>query len=280
MTRRHSYYPDQEARAFRRLVSSYESTDPFFDAIYDAVVRKLSRVKREALLLDAMSGPGRLGCDILDRYSAELPPSERTRVSLTFNDVRPEALVEPDRRGFGTICSDIRNLNLTAERFDVVAVRYGLKDLPLGEAVHALRAIHGSLNARGRVVVADAYAHGNAGQEALNELHAAKQHEAGRDPRTEGRCFIPTLEEWLDSLHEAGFHAPWISFVGRSEVSVGDWAGQFGSETDDTNRLTRLRRLVARLVSENPAFADSVNAQLRDNDWRLSFPIAGLVADK
>ena len=269
------FYPDQGTKDFRANIGSYGSNTDFFSKIYEACTLFPSGNK----LLDGMSGPGKLGLAIRTRYNQEMPSG---KLDLTFNDVRSEALVDLSDQGYRTIACDIREIGKYApNEFDRVVVRYGIKDLPEGQATVALESIYSSLVNGGRIVLGEMAAYTPEGQSGIIQVHGGKQVLAGRDVGTEGMCFIPTIEQWLGYAQNAGFQDVKVTHHDYSIVKVGDWSGQFGKITGDSEMLARMRETIRKQVESNPTFAEETNAH-RDSEgeWHISFPIFVLTAEK
>lgn len=275
---------DQSSGVFRKEIASYSSATPFFRAILDACISGARPRIPSLRFLDAMSGPGKLGRDLLPALEGLQSPGS---VQVAFNDTRPEPLERLRSDGFATVQCDIRDLHRTRMVFDVIAVRYGLKDLPEGGAQQALSSIYQSLGPGGVLVIADMTAKSPQGQAGAIEVHAAKQRLAGRDERTEGRCFIPTDSQWLSLVREAGFGFTVLSSSFISEVETSQWMGQFAKSADplqqdahDSDCIRQMNELILATAHKNPAFSQEFCVRAEGEKVFVNFPIMVLSAVK
>ena len=273
------FYQDQGKEQFRAGVKSYSSATDFFGAIYTAC--DLTSVKRsEISLMDGMSGPGKLALDIKKRYEEEIPGGPSLR--LAFNDARAEALESLKASGFETVACDIREIDQHVRNaFDRFTVRYGIKDLPEGQAEVALRAIHGAIAPGGKVILGEMTADSIEAQRGIIQVHGTKQILAGRNVDSEGWCFIPTVEQWVQYAEGAGFTNVSVMHRDYSKVAIENWRGQFGKDANDDQMLEHMRGVVKDVATTNQSFKQETNAQQDDKgEWHIDFPIFVLVAEK
>lgn len=238
----------QDSRTFRGGINSYGPSTDFFGKIMDACFKGVS--KQEMRLLDAMAGPGKLGKDLKAKFEEK---SAGQTLSIVFNDIRQEPLTLLEQQGHETLLADIRFLQ-TAQKFDIVAVRYGLKDFRPNHIVKALASIFDSLAIGGRVVIADMFAPTLEGQEGIRAFHAEKQRLAGRNVAEEGECYIPLIAEWASLLEQAGFTSPVLHFTGTSDVDTQNWRGQFPKGSDESAIISHLNEFAFQLADANNAF--------------------------
>lgn len=204
-------YHAQDAASFRSGVSSYGASSDISTALFEAF--EFGRFRNQSgsfILLDAMSGPGKLGLEVIaPKYAAQSEAEGMPELRVEFNDI--DARVTQKLSGAGHIAwtCDVTDIDLPSgageETFNYVAVRYGLKDFDKGEAEGALDAILYSLVKGGRIVIGDMTAETEAAQDGLISFHGAKQVMAGRNVNQEGFCYIPTTEEWVSLLVNADF---------------------------------------------------------------------------
>jgi hypothetical protein len=281
----------QSASEFRKDIKSYALlTEPVFKACDFERFKARSSIN----FLDGMSGPGKLGLDIMKRLQGLLP-AVAGKTSFYFNDVRIEPLRTLPEDTFLARC-DVRELGKRFPvLFHVVAVRYGVKDLPQGEQANALESIRESMAPGGRLVIADMTADRDA-QQGIIEVHATKQRLAGRDEAKEGRCYIPRLGEWTALLAAAGFENVSVTHRDVSMVETEDWRGQFSADVSDGFAIPLLNGLIRDTAESNAAFGKECAVKVTAKagapekpvsdlntdqiSVSLSFPIVVIAADK
>jgi SAM-dependent methyltransferase len=273
----------QGAEEFRRDVEIYGPKNAFNRAAYTACA--FSSSSERIPLLDAMSGPGKFGKSIFGQFFDEKAQGghEGIMLSVTFNDIREEPLIRLREEGYETVHCDVRNLQPNIRTsYHVVAVRFSLKDFPEGEKEVAIASLREALIPGGRLVIADMYAPSEASQEAVNRVHSAKQELAGRNPETEGVCFIPTEEQWITLVKKAGFKPVDVTYKGTSDVDTRQWSEQFGPEADDDAMIMQMNRVIAKAAVDSPDFNHEFNVHIGDNLEKVtvSFPILVIAGDK
>lgn len=273
----------QGAADFRKDVRIYDPRDKFNKAVYRAC--EFGRMQPgPVFMLDAMSGPGKLGGMVNRAFGEESSNGghRHKRLNLSFNDIREEPLMQLKADGFQTLHCDVRELGDVAKKhFHVIVVRFGLKDFPMEQKRDAIMSLHKALVRGCRLVIADMYAHSPESQQALNAIHAAKQELAGRNKETEGECFIPTAEEWTGLL-EGAFMPVKVTYKGMSNVDISQWRGQFGPDADDDKVLLKLDEMITRITMGNRQFEEECIVQL-DPDHkhsRILFPVLVITADR
>ncbi|MFH1307192.1 MAG: class I SAM-dependent methyltransferase [Candidatus Micrarchaeota archaeon] len=269
---------NQTSEDFRKNIGSYNSSTPFFKAIFDACKFGKFLDKKEITLLDGMSGPGKLGKDLLKIYKEQ--PDSKPNLRVFFNDIRAEPLAILKNEGFDVIQSDIRELDKNGIKFNIIAVRYGIKDFPMDQIPVALKAIYNSLESGGRLVIADMTAYSNDGQIGVIKFHSAKHEFAGRNLEKEGSLYIPQLGEWETFLCDAGFtsNGAYIGFT--SDVETSQWKGQFGKNANDAEIIGKLNEFVCEIISTNPVFADEFQVKLDGEKVFVKFPIMVAYGEK
>ncbi len=282
---------NQDSGAFRKNIGSYNPATPFFKAIFDACRfdKFNSQVSNEPIrLMDAMSGPGKLGKDILKMYNEQKPESGKD-LHVFFNDKLDDPLSLLTREGFDTIKCDVRELGGSSQKFDIIAVRYGLKDLPKDQIPLALNSLRASLLPDGLLVIGDMTAYTPNGQRSVIKLHSAKQELAGRDSKTEGICHIPTVGEWERLLVNSNFSnlKTYTNFT--SDVETSQWKGQFGSKDtpektaieQDMEFIDRLNDLTHELAKSSPTFCNEFKTNFSaDGKVFIKFPIVVISGEK
>jgi len=273
----------QGAADFRKDVRIYDPKNEFNRAVFRAC--ELDRMTPgPVFLLDAMSGPGKLGLMVRDSFVEEVRNGglNHKRLNLAFNDVREEPLMKLKEGGFQTLHCDARELGEVARKhFHVIAVRFGLKDFPMEQKREAIMSMHNALVRGCRLVIADMYSPSKESQEAINTIHAAKQGAAGRDKEAEGECYIPTVEEWKGLL-EGAFMPVKVTYTGVSRVDTTQWEGQFGPDADDGKLLHKLNWLIADMTMKNRQFEQEcdVRSDIDQKHALISFPVLVITADK
>ena len=240
-----------------------------------------------------MTGQERLGVDLIKRYNEECAKqSIKPALTVTFNDEDGDYLDSLEREGYSVLHCDIREIGeLVPQHFDRVVVRYGIEDLPEGQAIMALKSIHDALAPSGRLVIGSMTAYSQGAQSCLISVYGNKQVLAGRDVLVEGISYIPTRDQWMAYLEAAGFRNIEITFEGKRHVTVGEsWKGQFGSGADEEKILAELKELVRREAETNPLFRNEAHVRQTEdlsycipdfkNDWIVDFPIFVVTAVK
>ncbi|MFH1520795.1 MAG: methyltransferase domain-containing protein [Candidatus Micrarchaeota archaeon] len=264
----------QTREEFRRDITSYDSRTPFSRALKRAIGLSRFLTHEPVMVLDLMSGPGKVG-QIIEEYAARCSKT----VALYYNDKREFPLVTatdlPERRLVG----DVRELSAIVPPglfFDLVVVRYGIKDLQQCDQQVAFNQIARVIKPGGKLIVADMVATADT-QMAVNHIHAAKQELAGRLREIEGSCHIPTLAEWKTYAHSAGFD-PRIVHHDISSVTTTDWKNQFGvSEEQATIFIEQLDREIKYACRQWPDFKRVFRVDF-DNHAKLEFPIMVMAA--
>jgi len=259
----------QDSAQFRAALASYSTANPFFMKILRHCSFEHMQTKREIRLLDAMAGPGKLGKDLKKVYS---DAGFSVPLLVAFNDVRAEPLAGLDKEGYETVQCDIRKIGASGQKFDIIAIRFGLKDLPEGQAQIALASVRAALVPEGKLVIGDMTAYSPEGQRGVNLIHAAKQRYAGRDEEKEGICFIPQRLQWEEMLHQVftGF----VLVPGfTSIVDTSQWKGQFGPNADDGKIIAELNSLIRQASEANPTFAKEFNVRFEGEKVLIDFPL-------
>lgn len=273
----------QSQTQFRKGIGSYLPSTDFFRAIYESldITRQAKRVGKgnTVEIIDAMSGPGRLGQDIKERFGKNR--IRGVKIDVSFNDIDAAPLKALEAKGFTTYHCDVKHLGISASgESDITVVRYGLKDFPKGQTEEVLDSLKGTLAVGGRLVVADMYAKTPRGQEGVIAVHSTKQEFAGRNRKKEGMCYIPLREEWIALVEKAGFRNVQIVFQGTSDVNTMQWAGQFGPKADDARMIADMNTIIRRVCEDNRVFRDQFEVRFSGGEVTLRFPIMVLQADK
>lgn len=222
----------------------------------------------QAIVLDLMSGPGKVGAALRDRS-----PQHRF---IAVEASEGSLAKVPD--GIERIKTDVRDLSAVPQA-DVVVVRYGLKDIPQDQQGAVLAGINEALKPGGVLVVADMVSPD--GMKArTNRHHSAKQELSGRDVATKGRCNIPTEDQWVSLLNNAGFRVTGIEdYV--SQVRTADWVkgGQFGTDMEEAN--AKRAQMDQMLASEPRYFRQRFNVRGgEDGPAGIDFPVLVIRAEK
>ncbi len=232
--------------------------------MYDMIHRATGLVDfvGQAVVLDLMSGPGKVGAALRDRS----PQHEYFAVEASEGSL----LKVPE--GIGRIQTDVRDLSGVPQA-DVAVVRYGLKDIREDQQAAVLTGINDALRPGGVLVVADMVSPD--GMKArTNRHHSAKQELSGRDIAARGRCNIPTEDQWVSLLNNAGFRVTGIDdYV--SQVRTTDWVN--GGQIDDAQRA----QMDQMLASEPRYFKQRFNVRGGENNPAgIDFPVLVIKAEK
>lgn len=193
----------------------------FLDTIF--VATGLAEFKGSALVVDFMSGPGKVALGIKEKISGNRFIALDGSVGL-LRKIEDSELERVE--------SDIRSIALQPNSVDIGTVRYGVKDIPGDQQLDVLKQMHETLKPGGVLVVADMVSPEGA-REWNNKQHSQKQQFSGRDITTEGECNIPTEAEWIAILQEAGFEAEVFGYY-TSYVTTTDWVN--GRQITDEQR--------------------------------------------
>lgn len=233
----------------------------FLDMIHRAT--GLGDFQGQAVVLDLMSGPGKVGKGLMDRS----PGHRFVAVEASAGSLAKV----PD--GIERIQTDVRDLSAVPQA-DIAVVRYGIKDIPQDQQPGVIAGINDVLKPGGVLVVADMVSPD--GMKArTNAQHSAKQVLGGRDLDERGRCNIPTEDQWVSLLNNAGFRVSGIQdYV--SQVSTQDWenGGQF-KQPGGRNVMDHL------LVRQPEYFRQRFNIRgNQDGSVGIDFPVLVIRAEK
>lgn len=185
-----------DKRDFEAGPSIYSDED-FLGKILNAT--GLKDFTGKASVGDFMSGPGKVGLALRER----LP-----KYHYFFLDLASSQLGRiPSGRDILRIRGDVRLIPCGEGTLDAVMCRYAVKDLTKSDQLIALEEIERILKPQRVFVIADMVSPTVEVKDWLNCQHALKQELGGRDPRLEGKCHIPTEQEWLEMLQIVGFQA-------------------------------------------------------------------------
>jgi ubiquinone/menaquinone biosynthesis C-methylase UbiE len=182
----------------------------FLDLIFD--VTGLLEFNGSAIVVDFMSGPGKVASGMQERA---------IRHQYTVLDASEGQLAKINTPSINKICDNVTDLHLPEKSVDVGIVRYGLKDIPAEQQIGVLRQMHKVIKDGGRLVIVDMVSPEGM-KEWNNHQHSQKQQFNGRIIEKEGECNIPTEEEWLRKIREAGFE-PSVADYYKSLVKTTDW---------------------------------------------------------
>lgn len=220
-----------EKRDFTAGPPTY-TDDRFLNKI--ALAARLDQFAGSALVADLASGPGKLGHDL-----QELFPRHR----FVFIDISPQQIQKaqaanpnPDNQ---FLVADIRRIpQLPTGSIDIAIARYTLKDLTQQEKIPTLIEIRRILKPNGIMAIADMVSPNRAVRSWLNRQHGMKQEFEWRNPKTEGCCYIPTTQEWLNFLHWAGFNAE-VFDTHTSFVTTSQWVTSGQTDEEQKNALDK-----------------------------------------
>ena len=230
---------------------------------------KLSDGSDSKLVVDLMSGPGRLGLD-LQRLN--------TRHRFLFIDADPRQIEKArqaslDERNIFQV-ADIRNMpEIEDKTADTAVVCYGLKDLPWDEKGIALREIRRIMRPESTLVVADMVSPDQETQDWLNRQHRMKQEMEWRDPKIHGLCYIPRADEWESFLHRAGFWAS-VDNYHTSFVTTNDWVS--GGQINE-DQLAALNKFI---LQAPKSVTEKLNIRQEQDLVKIDYPLVIIRAVK
>lgn len=219
-------YDKRDFEAGPRIYSDRDFIQKIFDA------SELGNFEDIAKVGDFMSGPGKVGLGL-----REISPNHHyIFLDLAGNQLRKISL-EP---GVFRIRGDAKYTPFKESTFDVVVCRYAIKDLTQFDQPMAFREIRRILKPRGIFVFADMISPNDATKDWLNRQHSLKQEFGGRNPSVEGKCHIPTVKEWRETLIACGLQSEIFSYH-ISHVDTHDWV-KGGQVTQD--QLVTLNHMI------------------------------------
>lgn len=183
----------------------------FLQKILDATgIASLNEVK----IGDFMSGPGKVGLAFRERF----PNHHHLFLDLSESQLKRI----PSAGGVARVRGDVRSVPIAEGTLDIIVARYSIKDLQKSEQLSVIYNIKRVLRPGGVFVVADMFSPTQSAKEWLNAQHSLKQELGGRNPELEGKCHIPTQDEWLKMLRELGFESNVFAYH-VSSVETQSW---------------------------------------------------------
>lgn len=233
----------------------------FLDTILAAT--GLAEFKGSALVVDFMSGPGKVASGIKKRVTGHRYIALDGSVGLLrkIEDSELERVV-----------SDVRSVALQPNSVDIGIVRYGVKDMTEEQQLDVLKQMQEVLKPGGVLVIADMVSPEGT-REWNNKQHSQKQQFSGRNITTEGECNIPTEAKWIAILQEAGFEAEVFDHY-TSYVTTADWVN--GKQITDEQR-----RLMDKLLLSAPdEIKTAFNIRQEGEDVKIDYPVIIIKAVK
>lgn len=241
----------------------------FLDVIHKAT--GLSERETTAVVVDLMAGPGKVAFGMQERAP------QHSYAVLDNNQGQLDRITQPVRK----ILADVRNLSSVVEdgSVGVATVRYGLKDIPQDQQPGVLLGINRALEKGGTLVIADMISPEGA-KDFTNKQHSLKQQFGGRDIEKEGECHIPTEQEWLDMLKNAGFE-PEITGHYISRVSTSDWlrGNQLGypKSPEAVEKKAKMDEII---LGASDAIKKQFNIREENGEVKIDYPVVIIRAVK
>ncbi|MDO8621460.1 MAG: class I SAM-dependent methyltransferase [Candidatus Levybacteria bacterium] len=243
------------------------------DTIFQAT--GLENFQGSAVVIDLMSGPGGIALNLQKKAS---------RHSYAVLDYDQEQLAKiGEHEPVNKILADVRNVSsvVKGESVDIATARYGIKDIPQGQQLQALKGINEILRPGGVFVLTDMISlEGEGLQRWLNIQHSQKQQLSGREIEKEGECYIPTEKEWLAMLKEVGFEAEVFGYY-TSPISTGDWltGNQFGNPKSP--EAARKKAIMDEIIMNAPeGVKKAFNVRQGVNGMEIDYPVVIIRAVK
>ncbi|MBU0975148.1 class I SAM-dependent methyltransferase [Patescibacteria group bacterium] len=247
-------------RSFDKAPKIYRDIS-FAKLIYRAI--GLNETSVNLKVLDLMSGPGKLARELAKQlpatyYCLDFAGSQLSKISPEVSTSR--------------ILAEVQSLPIEFESFDVVVVRFGIKDLTIDAQPSVIAGLFRILKPNGCLIVADMMAPEGA-DEWLNTQHALKQELGGRNPQIEGKCNIPSEAEWIGLLENAGFQAE-VFERSVSCVNTNDWKK---SKQVSGMQLVKLNKM----IKDAPDHIKRVlNIRQDSSGLKIDYPLVVLKAIK
>lgn len=231
-----------------------------YDMIHQAA--GLADFSGQAVVLDLMSGPGKVGAALRERS----PQHRFIAVEASAGSLAkvPE--------GIERIQTDVRDLSAVPQA-DVAVVRYRLKDIPQDQQAAVLTGINEKIKPGGALIVIEMVAPDGM-KYRTNRHHSEKQVLSGRNLDEKGRCNIRTEDGWKDLLESTGYRVASVEdYV--SSVSTQDWVN--GGQIKPAQRLI----MDAMLAREPLYFRQRFNVRGGENSPAgIDFPVLVIRAEK
>ncbi len=267
-----------------RLSAQYREKIKSHDVLVDPVFKacKFDYTKKELRLLDAMSGPGGLGLELLAKFDLGRPKGNTTILDAVFSDARREPLKQIDD-AFPSmppaIHCDVHGLR-SDQKFDVAVVRYGLTELTNAGIQIALSHIRGCLAPGSRVVVADFAPAGEEARDGLSLMTNAVRYWFGRTKRmADCPSTIPTAAEWPGRLVAAGYTDVRVEFNGvLKNLDASQWAGKLDLVVD-AKGIKAVNGLLLNTCLASQAFAREFNFRAGDEKVTFDLPVIVVAGD-
>jgi len=246
---------------------AFDAAPPIYrDTLFVGLIRDaagLSETSADVRVLDLMSGPGKLAGELKKSAPAlyfclDFAGSQLQKIPSETSNLR--------------MLADVQALPIAPETFDVVVVRFGIKDLIASSQPDVIAGIYRILKPGGRLIVADMVAPEGAG-EWLNAQHALKQELGGRNPQIEGKCHIPSETDWIDLLIRAGFQ-PDIFGKSVSYVNTSDWEK---SKQVTAEQLVQLNQMIGDVPE---TIREAFNIRQEADGLKIDYPLVVLRAIK
>ena len=233
----------------------------FLDNIFEAT--GLSEFNGSAVVVDFMSGPGKVALGMQERA---------IRHKYAILDASEGQLAKINAPSIEKILDNVTDLHLPEKSIDVGLVRYGLKDIPSEQQIGVLKQINRTIKVGGELVVVDMVSPDGA-KEWSNKQHSLKQQFSGRDIAKDGECNIPTENEWLTMLKEAGFMPEVFSYY-VSKVTTKDWVK--GKQISDEQR----EKMDALILAAPDKIRKTFNIRQEGADVKIDYPVVIIKAIK
>lgn len=255
-------------RDFNQGPETYRSQS-LLDTIFSAT--GLKDFNGSAVVVDLMSGPGGVAFGVQERA-----PQHNYAV-LDASQGQLEKIDKPVKK----ILGDVRDLPSVVENgsIDVATVRYGLKDIPQDQQPGVISGINHILKPGGVLVIADMFSPEGA-KGFTNEQHSRKQELSGRNIQEEGKCYIPTEQEWLSMLRDADFEPEVVEYY-LSRVSTSDWlrGSQFG-DPKSPEAASKKAQMDEIILGASDAIKKQFNIREESGEVKIDYPVVIIRAVK
>jgi hypothetical protein len=248
------------------------SEEKIFGAVAEAL--RVDKTEYAIKAIEVMAGRARMGRRLIS-YMASLG-DECTPMAMHYNDRSRMALRWshdlPERK----IVCDPLQISKHGKDFDIALIDGGVACFPEWKQAELLWQIRKTLKRGGRLAISDLSMMRENCNEA-NVILTLMHSLIGRDPNKDGICNVPTLNQWIDLIVNAGFARYKITMLAALTCRTNDWIGKASamhsySEAKEQELRSRLNEFIGRTAFMYPKFAHEFNVRMEDGGYAMDIP--------